>query len=190
VKLARPPIAPPARRTAPIGACVLLLSVLAGAVLLGGISPAHPIGFGPAPVGLSISSRVSGGPGSLYAADVEGVAARGSSRRAPGDARGIGAPRRTGLAGAWDSLRSSAFGRRLARVGSWVAGGVRLLWSIPKAVIKGDSSSLIEAIGNLLSGATGEQDKSAEAPRLEPDPDPSGEPSDGIIRTVEGPGLD
>jgi len=105
-----------------------------------------------------------------------------------GDVAAIATPRRSGLAGTWDSVRSSTFARRLTRVGSWVAGGVKLLWSIPKAVIKGDSSPLIEAIGNLLSGATGEQDKATEAPRGAPDPDPSGEPSDGMIRTVEAPG--
>ncbi len=130
---------------------------------------------------LGIAGLSLGGPGRVYAADVEGVSTRGSARTAPSDLGAIRAQRRTGLAGTWDAIRSSGFARRLQRVTSWVAGGVRLLWSIPKAVIQGDSSALIEAIGDLLSGAPGEQDKTVEPSPASPDPDPSGEPRQGVV---------
>jgi len=143
-------------------------------------TPTLPLG-GSIALGLSIPSRSAGGPGQIYAADAEGIAARTPARKSATELATLRTPRRTGLAGAWDSVRSSAFARRLERVSSWVSGGVRLLWSIPKAVIQGDSSALIEAIGNLLAGAPGEQDKTVELPQVQPDPDPSGEPRQDIV---------
>ncbi len=57
-----------------------------------------------------------------------------------------------GLAGTWRAVRATALVRRVFEVGYWVVGALKVLWSIPKAVIQGDSRALIESLGDLLSG--------------------------------------
>ena len=59
-----------------------------------------------------------------------------------------------GFTRAWNSVRETAIMKRVGNVCSWVGDGLKLLWAVPKAVVKGDSRSLIEAIGNLLSRAS------------------------------------
>ncbi len=70
-----------------------------------------------------------------------------------------------GLGGAWNTIRETPVVRRVAAVGGWVADGLRLMWAIPKAVVRGDSRALIEAIGDLLSRASADAQVDADAQR-------------------------
>lgn len=57
----------------------------------------------------------------------------------------------SGFSKFWKSVSDTAIAQRVGTVCSWMGDGLKLLWAVPKAVVKGDSSSLIEAIGDLLS---------------------------------------
>ena len=54
----------------------------------------------------------------------------------------------------WDNLMETAVGRRVREITGWVASLFRFLWTIPKALLQGDSQSMIEALGELLSRAS------------------------------------
>lgn len=171
------------RSSAPAGVLLLGLALLVFGALTTSTPPARA--FPRLPAGLSFRAFPQSvpGPNAFLAADVEGLAPRGQDARSTADAATLRAPQRKGLAGTWDAIRNSGLGRRVQRVGTWMAGGARLLWSIPKAVIQGDSRPLIEAIGNLLSGTT-PQDKRALRAAPDVDPDPSGEPRAEPVRTA------
>lgn len=168
---------------------MIALAVLVLGALATSARPARA--FPGLPTGISFRALPQSTPsaGALLAADVEGISSRGPDDRNTADAAALTTPRRKGIAGTWDAIRNSGLGRRVQRVGTWVAGGARLLWSIPKAVIQGDSRPLIEAIGDLLSGAT-PQDKRALRAAPGVDPDPSGEPSAEPVRTGEASEFD
>ncbi len=73
--------------------------------------------------------------------------------------------------------------KRVSSVCSWAGDGLRLLWAIPKAVVKGDSRSLIEAIGALLSRASSEE--KADQEFYDPESDPiSDEVDDSQIQSL------
>jgi hypothetical protein len=103
--------------------------------------------------------------GFLFASDIESSPSRTSRPYAPSRAADLpGAafslpdsePEPGGLTGAWRSIRNWGITRRVVKVGAWVVGGLRVAWAIPKAIVKGDSRSLIEAIGDLLQRASTE----------------------------------
>ncbi len=168
-----------------------LLTVLLLMVPLTGIlSPGRTLGPSRHALGISMrSGDDNGGRGALFAADLEGSQGRVSPPKGAMESQANPGAKKGGLAGFWQSVRETGFARRVAKIGSWVAGGARLLWSIPKAVIQGDSRSLIEAIGDLLSGATGEAPQEP-AEVDAPDPDPSGEPTGRRLQLEEESGLD
>ena len=58
------------------------------------------------------------------------------------------------IAAHWSTFRRTPLVSRIEKVGSWVGGIGRLIRSVPSAIFQGDSRPLIEAIGELLSGAT------------------------------------
>lgn len=51
----------------------------------------------------------------------------------------------------WSGIADSAIGQRIGRIVSWIASFFRFLWTIPKALLQGDSSPMIDALGDLLS---------------------------------------
>jgi hypothetical protein len=51
----------------------------------------------------------------------------------------------------WSGVANSALGQRVGRIVSWIASFFRFLWTIPKALLQGDSSPMIDALGDLLS---------------------------------------
>jgi hypothetical protein len=97
----------------------------------------------------------------LLAADLEGAMLPAAGRR-PADRPepdrdstiDAGGGQEGGLSGKWQALARTPLMRRAISAASWVVAGLRLLWSLPKALVKGDSRSLIEAIGELLSRAS------------------------------------
>jgi hypothetical protein len=166
----------------------LRVAALLLAIFLHAAAPAVPL-IGPGtPSGIQAPLRALSLHTRALAADLEGGPSRTSARRSPGDLQVAAQPKHGGLRGAWDSVCRTGVARRLAKVGSWVANGARLLWSIPKAVIQGDSRSLIEAIGDLLSSA-GSGPPDGEPQQPVPDPDPSGEPTDGLLLREGASGL-
>jgi len=83
----------------------------------------------------------------------------------------------------WNSVCETALMKRVSGVCSWIGDGLRLLWAIPKAVVKGDSRSLIEAIGALLSRASSEEKADQES--FDPETDPvSDEVDDSQIQSL------
>ncbi len=83
----------------------------------------------------------------------------------------------------WRSVQETAMMKRVSSVCSWAGDGLRLLWAIPKAVVKGDSGSLIEAIGALLSRASSEEKIDQEF--YDPESDPiSDEVDDSKIQSL------
>lgn len=54
----------------------------------------------------------------------------------------------------WDSIKDKPLVRRVRSIVTWVVAGVRFVWAIPKAVIRGDSDALIEALSGLLVSAS------------------------------------
>lgn len=79
------------------------------------------------------------------------------------------------IAEKWDAFRRTPLISRVEKVGSWVGGIGRLIRSVPSAIFQGDSRPLIEAIGELLSGAT-QGGPNQDAPRGRPtERIPSGE---------------
>ncbi len=174
----------------PVYALLLVAAALVFAALATSTPPARA--FPRLPIGLSFRAlpQCVPGPEALLAADVEGLPSRDQGSRNADEIETFRTPQRKGIAKTWYAVCNSGLGRRVQRVGAWVAGGARLLWSIPKAVIQGDSRPLIEAIGNLLSGARAQDDKGAlrDVPGL--DPDPSGEPSAEPVRTSETTDFD
>jgi hypothetical protein len=48
-------------------------------------------------------------------------------------------------------LADSAVGRRISQITGWIVSFFRFLWTIPKALLDGDSRSMIEALGDFLS---------------------------------------
>lgn len=67
-----------------------------------------------------------------------------------GDAHGRLQPARR----LWDRLRATPLARRVISVARWVACLMRFLWTIPKALLQGDSQAMIEALGELLARST------------------------------------
>lgn len=135
---------------------------------------------------------------SLLAADIE-LSHAGGGGKGAGD-QGIGSrndpaasadsPRPGGLSGKWRALSQTAIARRVIDVGYWVVGVARLLWSIPKAIIQGDSRSLIEAIGDLLSRASAETPPDQESREMgNPSNPSSGEDSPGGVESFSAPSL-
>ncbi|MFH1145200.1 MAG: hypothetical protein V1774_11705, partial [Candidatus Eisenbacteria bacterium] len=54
----------------------------------------------------------------------------------------------------WERLLDMPLVRRVVSIGKWIASLLRFLWSIPKAVLQGDSHQMIEALGDLLARTT------------------------------------
>ncbi len=65
-------------------------------------------------------------------------------------------PARGGVSALWQNLLRNPVLAKAVRVGDWILVSLKLLWSIPKAIVQGDSRALIEAIGDLLSRAAPE----------------------------------
>jgi hypothetical protein len=87
-----------------------------------------------------------------------------------------------GLTKFWNSVRETAIAQRVGTVCSWVGDGLKLIWAVPKAVVKGDSRSLIEAIGDLLSRTSAKE--RAEQQFLDPESQPmSDEVDDNPIQS-------
>jgi len=112
-------------------------------------------------------------PRRVLLVEEDGASLRGEGWKAtpkgrPGDGTAVSsnrsAPPSGGLARFWWRVRRTALARRVSDVGSWVVGAARVLWAIPKAVVKGDSRGLIEAIGDLLSRASPEADAKTAGP--------------------------
>ena len=51
----------------------------------------------------------------------------------------------------WERLRETPLVRRVLDIGGWIASFLRFAWTIPKALLKGDSQGMIEALGDLLA---------------------------------------
>jgi hypothetical protein len=51
----------------------------------------------------------------------------------------------------WERLRETPLVRRILDIGGWIASFLRFVWTIPKALLKGDSQAMIEALGDLLA---------------------------------------
>ncbi|MCK4303879.1 MAG: hypothetical protein KAY24_06545 [Candidatus Eisenbacteria sp.] len=108
---------------------------------------------------------------SILASNIEAGSSRGSGRQVSSSASdrdgaltpAEAATRPGGLSGFWRSIGETSIGRRVISVSQWVIGSARLLWAIPKAIIKGDSRSLIEAIGDLISKATTSEETDRES---------------------------
>lgn len=148
--------------------------LLAGAWLLGVVPTFSPSGAeGPlisfAP---KVLAAIDGGP------DLD---SRGQGGEAKSLQRGAGSP--GGLKGLWIRLADSALGRRVGDVVGWVSSFFRFLWAIPKALLQGDSRSMIEALGDLLSRtspSSGEADGS-EPTESQPIPASGATPAEAAV---------
>ena len=54
--------------------------------------------------------------------------------------------------------------QRVRSVGAWLGCVGRFLWSIPKAIFKGDSRGMLDALGELLSRSSSQQRSQQAAP--------------------------
>jgi hypothetical protein len=105
-----------------------IVSEAAGADLVGSITPSR----------FAVSDTDRGASGST--AD-EGVSSEG-----------VGGGRNP-IAKLWNGFLDTPLGSRLEGITRWVGSVFRFLWAIPKALFQGDSRSMIEALGDLLSPA-------------------------------------
>jgi hypothetical protein len=114
--------------------------LLAAIVLMGGLT-----GFVPARAIRSGIALPSPAPASAAAAAADGGLRE--SRATHADDGGNPGP----LKRFWSGLANSALGQRIGRIVGWIASFFRFLWTIPKALLQGDSSPMIDALGDLLS---------------------------------------
>lgn len=115
--------------------------LFAAIVLLGGLT-----GFFPAGAIRSGIALPSPAPASVTAAATDGGARETRIAHAV-DGGGDSGP----LKRFWSGLANSALGQRIGRIFNWIASFFRFLWTIPKALLQGDSSPMIDALGDLLS---------------------------------------
>jgi hypothetical protein len=115
--------------------------LLAAIVLMGGLT-----GFLPARAVRSGIALPSPGPAPSAAAASDGGPRDTRSAHAD-DGGGDSGP----LKRFWSGIANSALGQRIGRIVSWIASFFRFLWTIPKALLQGDSSPMIDALGDLLS---------------------------------------
>lgn len=132
----------------------------------------------------------NGSARSLISLEIKNLAAvdGGPGQAAPGiesGDRGLGGRAETagGLARLWAGLAESAVGSRVLGIGGWIVSFFRFLWTIPKALIQGDSRSMIDALGDLLSrtspqeGTAGERTQTPDAgPGSQDRPAPAADP--------------
>lgn len=115
--------------------------------------------------------RLHGGPGSIWVAEATdagvglGASGKGSEREDPAAAPGF-------PASLWNDLMDTPLGHRVREITGWIGSFFRFLWTIPQALIKGDSQSMIEALGELLSRATPPGEAAATPPAMLPEQRP------------------
>jgi len=81
----------------------------------------------------------------------------------------------------WERVIDTPLIRRIRETGEWIGVFLRFLWSIPKALLQGDSQEMIEALGELLHRASSRE---ATAPAAATDPE-EGTPFPGEPRPTE-----
>ncbi len=82
----------------------------------------------------------------------------------------------------WSGIANSPLGQRIGRIVSWIASFFRFLWTIPKALLQGDSSPMIDALGDLLSRTSSPAEAQGPQPAgrsgaPQPDPRPTTAPT-------------
>ena len=153
------------------------LVALALVAWLGLLSSASAIDGGGSPVAATPAVTTGNGSAPITRLGDDGLFRDGDSSGSRALGAAAGQAGRLRPARLWDRVRETPLVRRVIAIGEWVVSFLRFLWTIPKALIQGDSQEMIAALGDLLARST----PGGRAARGSAAPSPAQEPSQQVL---------